>query len=86
MSLGMRRGSVYLEEYSSEWKEIAKKTINDLWDILGDIVFKIEHIGSTSIESLKAKPIIDIVVVVKKLEYIRQFDEKLNQKGIIFRN
>ena len=51
MSLGMRRGSVYLEEYSSEWKEIAKKTINDLWDILGDIVFKIEHIGSTSIES-----------------------------------
>lgn len=85
MSLGMRRGSVYLEEYSIEWKEIAKKTINDLWDILGDIVFKIEHIGSTSIEYLKAKPIIDIVVVVKKLEYIRQFDEKLNQKGIIFR-
>lgn len=38
-----------------------------LSDIFQDVALTIEHIGSTSVEGLSAKPIIDIAVGVKNL-------------------
>lgn len=41
--------------------EIAVQTIKTLKSILGDDAVDIQHIGSTAISVIKAKPIIDIV-------------------------
>ena len=38
-----------------------------LKEVLGDRIIEIHHIGSTSIEGLKAKPVIDILVVINML-------------------
>ena len=66
--MGLRVGMVRLEEYSPKWvKEfLAEKT--ELGSIFGESIKTVEHIGSTSVPGLKAKPIIDIAVGVERLQ------------------
>jgi GrpB-like predicted nucleotidyltransferase (UPF0157 family) len=55
-----------IQEYQSSWKidfNHIKKTIHET---LGDIGIGIEHVGSTSINNMAAKPIIDIDIIYKK--------------------
>lgn len=85
MSIGLKHGEVILENHHIEWEEYAKKIISILKNILGDDALGIEHIGSTSLPSIKAKPIIDIAVGVKKLDLILSFNDVLNENGFIFR-
>ena len=61
MSLGLKRGAVQPEPHDKQWDEIAVQTIKTLKSILGDDAVDIQHIGSTAISVIKAKPIIDIV-------------------------
>lgn len=57
-----------LVDYDSNWKVLFLDISEKVRNVLGDIVIKIEHIGSTSVVGMIAKPQIDILVVVKKLE------------------
>ena len=75
----MQRLVVNLSEYNPNWKmqfEYEKKRI---LDSLGDKVVGIEHIGSTSIKGLKAKPIIDIIVGVQDLNEVSNFVSPLSK-------
>lgn len=51
---------------SSEWPQGFKKIQSELLKVLASFRPKIEHIGSTAVEALSAKPIIDILVGIKK--------------------
>lgn len=70
MPLGLKRGTVQLEPHDKQWDEIAIQTIKTLKTILGDDAIDIQHIGSTAIPVIKAKPIIDIVVGVTNFERV----------------
>lgn len=59
---GLCEDKVYLETYSEVWNSLFQYEKNILKVILNDINCIIEHVGSTSIYGLKAKPIIDIAV------------------------
>ncbi len=56
-----------LEEYNPKWKEAFAELSEKIKVILGDVVVRVEHVGSTSIEGMMAKPQIDILVVVSDL-------------------
>ena len=85
MSLGLKRGIVQLEPHDKQWDEIAVQTIKILKAILGDDVIDIQHIGSTAIPAIKAKPIIDIVVGVTDFDRIISYNEQLQKEGIFYR-
>ena len=85
MSIGMKRGTVYLEPHQAEWERIAEETIQTLKNILGSIAADIQHIGSTSIRTISAKPIIDIAVAVNDYELILSKRDVLENADIIFR-
>lgn len=58
---------IYLEEYNPKWKEEFKVIKEGLSEALqGTPFLSIEHVGSTSIEGLSAKPVIDIDIIVDK--------------------
>lgn len=56
---------IEIEEYNREWTGQFEKIKADLYSILINLNPKIEHIGSTSVPDLAAKPIIDIQVGIK---------------------
>ena len=85
MSLGLKRGIVQLEPHDKQWDEAAIQTIKILKSILGDDAIDIQHIGSTAIPAIKAKPIIDIVVGVTDFDKVMLHNEQLRQVGIFYR-
>lgn len=85
MSLGLKRGTVQLEPHDKYWDKTAIQTIETLKSILGDDAIDIQHIGSTAIPAIKAKPIIDIVVGVTDFDRIMSHNEQLQQEGIFYR-
>lgn len=54
----------YDGKWQTEFEEIAKR----LRETIGDQALRIDHIGSTAIPGLDAKPVIDIQISVKSLE------------------
>ncbi len=85
MSIGMKRGTVYLEPHHTEWERAAEKTIQTLKNILGSTAADIQHIGSTSIRTISAKPIIDIAVAVYDYELVLNKYDELRKADIVFR-
>jgi len=53
---------ITLEQHNSEWAEWYKDEENRLRGILGDRVSRTDHIGSTAVKGLIAKPIVDILL------------------------
>lgn len=59
-----------LQEYDPAWKERYAAAEAQIRPILGSNLISIEHIGSTAIEGMVAKPQIDILAVVKDLSKV----------------
>jgi GrpB-like predicted nucleotidyltransferase (UPF0157 family) len=57
-------GPVLLAEYDAIWAQLFTREAARVKRLLGDAVIRIEHVGSTSVPGLAAKPIIDIVMEV----------------------
>lgn len=76
---GVERYKVKLLPYNVKWKQEFFRTKNDLEEIWSDNIIDIQHVGSTSIKAICAKPILDIAV---KLKSILNMDvEALKQQG-----
>ena len=70
-----------LTPYDDEWPGKFTAEATRLSDALGDRVLRIEHVGSTSIPSLRAKPIIDIQISVASVTPLDPFIESLAPLG-----
>ena len=73
--MGLKVGTVKLEKYNPNWETEFYKEKEILRKIFGDIAIEIEHIGSTSVKGLSAKPIIDIAVALNELENFKKVKE-----------
>lgn len=85
MKIGLRRGTVVVEPHRLEWEIAAQTIISRLKNILEDDIIDAQHIGSTSIKNVCAKPIIDIVVGVSSFDRIIKHNEDLERNGIVYR-
>ena len=65
---------VEVKPYNEQWLSIFEEEANIFHKILGLEIIDIHHIGSTSVNGLKAKPIIDIMPVVKDINRIDKFN------------
>ncbi|MCQ4088399.1 GrpB family protein [Saccharibacillus sp. JS10] len=74
---------VVIEPYNEEWQKAFHTLESILSTKLGALALRIEHVGSTSVPNLAAKPIIDIDVVIESTEQLPQVIEKLNALGYI---
>ena len=51
--------------YDAAWEENFGRIEAEIRDALGELALRVEHVGSTAVPGLPAKPIIDIDVVIK---------------------
>ena len=76
----MRTKRVVVEKWNPQWKYEYEKIVASLGkDIIYNSI-KIEHVGSTSVEGLSAKPVIDLDIVIEKDKFAI-IKELLNEKG-----
>ena len=61
----MRTKHIVVQPYTREWEQGFLDIRNEIQDALGELALRIEHVGSTAVPGLSAKPIIDIDVVIK---------------------
>ncbi|PKR77293.1 hypothetical protein CEY16_11185 [Halalkalibacillus sediminis] len=80
--LGIRNNELFLSQPDPEWKKSFLREQSTLEQILGDKVVEIEHIGSTAIAGIKAKPLVDILVGLRTMDDFKSFEhKKLNKEG-----
>ena len=81
MSIGLERDKAQLQTYDPDWAVAFEQEKQRLLNLFGDKIVAIEHIGSTSVPGLAAKPIIDMVAAVHSFDELENFIEPLQQLG-----
>jgi GrpB-like predicted nucleotidyltransferase (UPF0157 family) len=74
---------VVIEEYDPRWPHLFEELRAPVVAALGDLVVAVEHIGSTSVPGLAAKPIIDMDVVVPSVADIPDAISRLATLGYV---
>lgn len=70
--------------YDEKWNDDFNKIKAELEEIISDLIVRIEHIGSTSVKGLSAKPIIDIDVVIQDYSVFNEVVKRLTSIGYIY--
>ena len=79
----MKTAKVTVVPYNPAWRSDFEKIKKELESALCGLIVGIEHIGSTSVEGLSAKPCIDIDINIENYSVFDNVVEKLNEIGYI---
>ncbi len=83
--LGLKRGVLTLSSYHVEWKTCYAEEKARLQAVIADSIEEIEHVGSTALPEMIAKPILDIAIRVNDLQCIEQSKPALIDLGYVYR-
>ena len=67
--------------YDEQWRQDFQTIKAELTNTLGQLTIGIEHVGSTSVEGMSAKPIIDIDVIIKERTVLDEVISRLENIG-----
>ncbi|GAA0918388.1 hypothetical protein GCM10009558_029210 [Virgisporangium aurantiacum] len=76
---------IRIADYDPVWPARFVEIGAALRTALGDVALRVDHIGSTSVPGLAAKPIIDVQVSVERLEPVAPFRDPLVGLGLVYR-
>lgn len=71
----------HVVDYNPDWPAWFEQESERLGQVLGDDAIEIEHVGSTSVPGLCAKPIIDILVAVESFAPLEEYKRRLEPLG-----
>jgi len=77
----MKTKDVIVLPYDPQWAIEFERLSTFLWSICGSSIVEIHHVGSTSVEGLAAKPILDIDIEIRSLDFFNTVKEKLSFAG-----
>ena len=77
--------AIVLADYDPEWPRLFEREAQRIRGALGDKALQIEHVGSTSVPGLAAKPVIDIVLVVNDSSDEESYVPPLEAAGYVLR-
>lgn len=76
--------NIVVVPYNPKWTADFNKIKTELEEVISDIIIRMEHVGSTSVRGLPAKPIIDIDVVIKDYSVFDDIVKRLASIGYIY--
>jgi GrpB-like predicted nucleotidyltransferase (UPF0157 family) len=77
--------TITLMEYNPHWPKLFERESGRIRSLLGDRVRRLEHVGSTAVPGLCAKPIIDILLTVTDSAYETSYVPALENAGYVLR-
>ena len=79
----MKTAKVLVLPYDKEWKREFEKIKREIEAATDDLILGIEHVGSTSVEGMSAKPCIDLDVIIEDYAVFSEVKERLTEIGYI---
>ena len=79
----MRTKKVVVLPYDEAWKSDFENIKKEIEGAVGNLIVGIEHVGSTAVKGMSAKPCIDVDVVIKDYETFDAVAQKLEDIGYI---
>jgi len=83
--LGLPKGEVFLVPWTKEWQTEFDLEREKIQNNIGQYIIHIHHIGSTAVEGLSAKPIIDIAVEIQNFHDRKHCISPLESLGYVYR-
>jgi GrpB-like predicted nucleotidyltransferase (UPF0157 family) len=77
--------TVEVVDYDERWPADFRRIAKEISAVLGELIIGIEHVGSTSVPGLAAKPMIDIDVLIRSSAQFAEIRERLERFGYIHR-
>ncbi len=77
--------TIYLAPYDPAWPSVFSRLEKQIPGALGDGILLLEHVGSTSVPGLSAKPILDMVLAVADSNDEPSYVQPLEEKGYTLR-
>lgn len=77
--------TVVVVDYDPGWPEVFEQLRSRIWPVVHDVATSIEHVGSTAVPGLAAKPVVDISVVVSTSADVPIGIERLASLGYVHR-
>jgi len=79
------KATIELAEYDPAWPRLFEREAERICGALGERALAVEHVGSTSVPGLAAKPLIDIVLVVADSAHEEAYVPSLEAAGYVLR-
>jgi GrpB-like predicted nucleotidyltransferase (UPF0157 family) len=74
---------IVIAPYNPAWPQMFQSEATRIFEVLGELALRVEHVGSTSVPGLPAKPVVDIQVSVLSLEPFSSYVTLLASMGYI---
>jgi len=84
-TIGLERGVIRLEAHNPQWARLYERERARLHAALGPHVLDLQHVGSTAIPGIRAKPILDIAAAVSSFEAATVTIAPLEELGYEYR-
>ena len=76
---------VEVVDYDPAWPALSREVGRSLRAAMGEVALRIDHIGSTAVAGLAAKPVIDVQVSMAAFETVKAFKDPLERLGYVYR-
>ncbi len=83
--IGLKRHTVRIVEHDPEWLTLGADAVQEIRQAVCDLIADVQHVGSTAVPDLPAKPILDIVIAVDRTDAIAELLPRLTGLGYIDR-
>ena len=77
--IGLKRHTVKIVDHDPDWITIAAEACQAIRSACGELLVDVEHVGSTAVPDLPAKPILDIAAAVVTVDSIAEIVRRLTR-------
>lgn len=74
-----------MSKYDPAWRDRFEEVAARLRESLGDLAIRIDHVGSTSVTGLDAKPIVDIQISIVNYNDLANYQANVERCGFVLR-
>ena len=83
--LGLKKHTVEIVEHQSDWHALAVDACQKVQIATSKLLAEVQHVGSTAVPGLLAKPILDIAAGIKNWELVPEIITRMTDIGYIYR-
>jgi GrpB-like predicted nucleotidyltransferase (UPF0157 family) len=84
-ALGLVTGTVSIVPYDPRWPQLFEEAAAELRAVAGGALLDVQHVGSTSVPGLSAKPVLDVLAAVPDFEGALELVPAIESLGYQFR-